>query len=130
MKANLWKQTLKICENKLCKMYFFKIVSNELCTVNKQWHNEQMTVAFCSGFPSPVPFNFGGKITKKGIILNTGASQKLEYHHIQYFLSFITESEAHILCRFITQSVIFQAFIYLFIFKVDDCGLQMRRTQN
>lgn len=83
-----------------------------------------------NGFPSPVPFHFGGKITKKGIILNTGASQKLEYHHIQYFLSFITESEAHILCSFITQSVIFQAFIYLFIFKVDDCGLQMRRTQN
>jgi len=30
----------------------------------------------------------------------------------QYFLSLVSESETHILYRFITQSEIFQAFIY------------------
>ncbi len=38
--------------------------------------------------------------------------KKFEYHEKgQYFLSLISESETHILYRFITQSEIFQAFI-------------------
>ncbi len=45
----------------------------------------------------------------------------------QYFLSLISESETHILYRFITQSEIFQAFIS---WHVDDYGLQIMKTQN
>ncbi len=38
--------------------------------------------------------------------------QKFEYHEKgHYFLSLISESETHILYRFITQSEIFKAFI-------------------
>ncbi len=53
---------------------------------------------------------------------------KLEYHEkCQYFLSLISESEAHILYRFITQSEIFQAFIS---WHFDDYGVQITKTQN
>ncbi len=39
--------------------------------------------------------------------------KKIEYHEKgQYFLSLVSESETHILYRFITQSDIFQAFIF------------------
>ncbi len=44
---------------------------------------------------------------------NTGTSQKWEYQEGQYFLSLDLESETHILYRYITQSEIFQAFIFL-----------------
>ncbi len=54
--------------------------------------------------------------------------QKLEYNEKgQYFLSLISESETHILYRFITQSEIFQAFIS---WHFDDYGLQIMKTQN
>jgi len=54
--------------------------------------------------------------------------KKLEYREkVQYFLSLISESETHILYRFITQSEIFQAFIS-WIF--DDYGLQIMKIQN
>ncbi len=53
---------------------------------------------------------------------------KLEYHEkVQYFLSLISESETHILYRFITQSEIFQAFIS---WNWYDYGLQIMKTQN
>ncbi len=42
-------------------------------------------------------------------------------------LSLISESETHILYRFITQSDIFQAFIS---WSDDDYGLQIMKTQN
>ncbi len=52
----------------------------------------------------------------------------MEYHEkYQYFLSLISESETYILYRLITQSEIFQAFIY---WNVDDYGLQIMKTQN
>ncbi len=52
----------------------------------------------------------------------------MEYHEKgQYFLSLISESETHILYRFITQSEIFQAFIS---WNFDDYGLQIMKTQN
>ncbi len=44
-----------------------------------------------------------------------------------YFLSLISESETHILYRFITQSEIFQAF---FSWNFDDYSLQIMKTQN
>ncbi len=44
-----------------------------------------------------------------------------------YFLSLISESETHILYRFITQSEIFQAFIS---WNFDDYNLQIMKTQN
>ncbi len=44
-----------------------------------------------------------------------------------YFLSLISESETHILNRFITQSEIFQAFIS---WNFDDYGLQIIKSQN
>ncbi len=57
-----------------------------------------------------------------------GHLKKLEYHEKgQYFLSLISESETHILYRFITQSEIFQAFIS---WNFDDYGLQIMKTQN
>ncbi len=43
------------------------------------------------------------------------------------FLSLISESETHILYRFITHSEIFQAFIS---WNFDDYGLQIMKTQN
>ncbi len=43
------------------------------------------------------------------------------------FLSLISESETHILYRFITHSEIFQAFISC---NFDDYGLQIMKTQN
>ncbi len=43
------------------------------------------------------------------------------------FLSHISESETHILYRFITQSEIFQAFLS---WNFDDYGLQIMKTQN
>ncbi len=42
-------------------------------------------------------------------------------------LSLISESETHILYRFIKQSEIFQAFIYC---NFDDYGLQIMKTPN
>ncbi len=52
--------------------------------------------------------------------------KKIEYHEKgQYFLSLISETETHILYRFITQSEIFQAFIS---WNVDDYGLQIMKT--
>ncbi len=42
-------------------------------------------------------------------------------------MSLISESETHILYRFITQSEIFQALISL---NIDDYGLQIMKTQN
>ncbi len=54
--------------------------------------------------------------------------KKCEYHEKgQYFLSLISESETHILYRFITQSYIFQAFIS---WDFDDYGLQIMKAQN
>ncbi len=54
--------------------------------------------------------------------------QKIEYYEKgQYFLSLTSESETHILYRFITQSEIFQAFI---AWNLDDYGLQILKTQN
>ncbi len=59
---------------------------------------------------------------------NTGTSQKWEYQEEgQYFLSLVSESETHILYRYITQSEIFQAFIS---WHFDDYGLQIMKTQN
>ncbi len=46
---------------------------------------------------------------------------------VNFFLSLISESEIHILYRFITQSEIFQAFIS---WHFDDYGLQIMKTQN
>ncbi len=46
---------------------------------------------------------------------------------VNIFLSLISESETHILYRFITQSIIFQAFIS---WNVDDYGSQIMKTQN
>ncbi len=43
------------------------------------------------------------------------------------FLSLISESETHILYRFITQSELFQAFISR---NFDDYNLQIMKTQN
>ncbi len=52
----------------------------------------------------------------------------LEYYEKgQYFLSLISESEPHILYRFITHSEIFQAFIS---WNFDDYSLQIMKTQN
>ncbi len=54
--------------------------------------------------------------------------KKNEYHEKgQYFLSLISESETHILYRFITQSEIFQAFIS---WNFYDYGLQIMKTPN
>ncbi len=54
--------------------------------------------------------------------------KKCEYHEKgQYFLSLISESETHILYRFITHSEIFQTFIS---WNFDDYGLQIMKTQN
>ncbi len=54
--------------------------------------------------------------------------KKIEYHEKgQYFLSLISESETHILYRFITQSEIFQAFIS---WNFYDYGLQIMKTPN
>ncbi len=54
--------------------------------------------------------------------------KKFEYHEKgQYVLSLTSESETHILYRFITQSEIFQAFIS---WNFDDYGLQMMKTPN
>ncbi len=58
---------------------------------------------------------------------NTGTSQKWEYQEGQYFLSLVSESETHILYRYITQSEIFQAFIF---WNFNDYGLQIMKTQN
>ncbi len=44
-----------------------------------------------------------------------------------YFLSLISESETHILYRFIINSEIFQAFTS---WNFDDYGLQIMKTQN
>ncbi len=57
-----------------------------------------------------------------------GHLKKFEYHEKgQYFWSLISESQIHILYRFITLSEIFQAFISI---HFDDCGLQIMKTQN
>ncbi len=54
--------------------------------------------------------------------------QKFEYDEKgQYFLTLISESETHILYSCITQSEIFQAFIY---WHFEDYGLQIMKTQN
>ncbi len=52
----------------------------------------------------------------------TGTSQKIECHELgQYFLSLISESETHILYRFITQSEIFQAlFLEMLMIMLTD----------
>ncbi len=48
----------------------------------------------------------------------------MEYHEKgQYFLALFSESETHILYRFITQSEIFQAFISWICY---DYGLQIK----
>lgn len=44
-----------------------------------------------------------------------------------YLLPLISESQTHILCRFITQTEIFQAFISC---NVDESGLQMMTSQG
>ncbi len=54
-------------------------------------------------------------------------SKKKCHENGKYFLSFISENETHILYRLITQSEIFQAFIYG---HFDDYGLQIMTTQN
>ncbi len=54
--------------------------------------------------------------------------KRFEYHEKgQYFLSLLSESETHILNRFITQSEIFQAFIS---WNFDDYALKIMKTQN
>ncbi len=55
--------------------------------------------------------------------IQVNQKNKFEYHEIgQYFLSLISESETHILFRFIKQSKIFKAFISWYF---DDYGLQL-----
>ncbi len=54
--------------------------------------------------------------------------KNIEYHEkAQYFLALISESETHILYRFIIKSEIFQAF---FSWNFGDYGLQIMKTQN
>ncbi len=49
----------------------------------------------------------------------TGTSQKIEYHEIdQYFLSLISESETHILYRFITHRVKYFKPLFLEILMI------------
>ncbi len=61
-------------------------------------------------------------------VIFTGTSKKkIDSWKRSIFVSLISESETHILYRFITQSEIFQAFIS---WNVDDFGLQIMKTQN
>ncbi len=57
----------------------------------------------------------------------TGTSKKINImKKVNIFVSLISESETHVLYRFITRSEIFKAFIS---WNFDDYGLQIMKTQ-
>ncbi len=97
------------------------------CNVHMQWKNKHT-------HPPTTLYN-KDTATTKGLhdeCIIIGHVQvhlkKIEYHEKgHYFLSLISESETHILYRFIMHSEIFKSFIS---WHFDDYGLQIMKTQN
>lgn len=114
----------------------FQLNGNQLKSTKNKTHNYTKIVDAQTIFFTK---NYRGKISRLVAVIQLEVESNIQVHikkcnncvGVRYFLAVISESEAVILKRLMTQRIIFLAFIFLFFLcNFNDYNFQVKKIQN